>query len=123
MQLTLTTQKTIEETKVVDVVLPMYLKTTDPFSKKEYHHIFDSDRTVTIHPFQRHVIAIFKDGDHTAFSMMCSKSELAALLSEGEEITVDEYDHAVQRAIDTLQGMMMGTMTVRQDRMINTNHK
>jgi hypothetical protein len=114
MKLTLTTTKEVQETKEIDIVFPLYLKTDAAFGKKEYHYIREADEPSTLYPFKRDEITRYEQGDYGVFSFRCDQAGLADIISKSVEIEESEYNYAIQRAIDTLQGMMVNTMDVRR---------
>jgi hypothetical protein len=114
MKLTLTTTKEVQETKEIDIVFPLYLKTEDRFGKKEYHYIRESDEPSQLYPFKRDEITHYSGEDIGAFTFRCGVKELAEILDKSVEIEEDEYNVAIQRAIDTLQGMMQNNLTARR---------
>jgi hypothetical protein len=114
MKLTLTTIKEVQETKEINIVFPLYLKTDAAFGKTEFHFIRESDSPSGLYPFKRDEITRYEQGDYGIFSFRCDQQGLSDIISKSIEITEDEYNHAIQRAIDTLQGMMQNNLTARR---------
>jgi hypothetical protein len=99
----------------INYELPIYLKSKNKESdKSEYHFIRQRADKSLMFPNQQDIITFYSSGHVSAFSGTIDDSDTDKLVSQCVEITEDEYNFSIQRAIDTLQGMMVGQMTARK---------